>query len=176
MSVPRSANAANGVDPAVKSDTVTARDVATRDCFAVVVIRVLLNRSLPSSSSSNSFFFFSGSHRIDVVDVDALCAVWTTTLTDDDEPWCLFFRDADDEKTPGRKKDVVVDNATCIGVVLCSASGAFFDDRGNFIERFECSTFEKKKKKKKTKRKKDHNNKQQQQQQDMHSLYYTAYR
>ena len=116
MSVPRSANAANGVD-AVKSDTVTARDVATRDCFAVVVIRVLLNRSLPSSSSSNSFFFFSGSHRIDVVDVDALCAVWTTT----DEP-CLFFRD-DDEKTPRRKKaaeDVVVD-ATCIGVVICIA-------------------------------------------------------
>jgi len=122
--VPRSANAANGV----KSDTVTARDVATRDCF---VDRC----SLPSSSSSNSFFFFSGSHlRIDVVDVDASlrAVVWTTTPTDDDEPKRLFFRD---EKTPGRKKDVGVvvddDNATRIGiVVLCSASGAFFDDRG----------------------------------------------
>ena len=123
--MPRSANAANGV----KSDTVTARDVATRDdCFALVVRVLLLNRSLPSSSSSNSFFFFSGSHlRIDVVDVDALRAVWTTTLTDDDEPKCLFFRDADDEKTPGQK-DVVVDAIMCIGVVLCSASGAFFDD------------------------------------------------
>ena len=131
--MPRSANAAHGV----KSDTVTARDVATRDCFVVVIRVLLLNRSLPSSSSSNAFVFFSASHRrIDVVDVpdaSSRCAVvWTTTTPtdDDDEPKRLFFRD--EKTTPGRKKDVGVvdDNAiTCIGsVVLWSASGAFFDD------------------------------------------------